>query len=83
MYRAGFIQNTSIQQVYGKNQIHSIANIPQLSNGSTSAYYNSVIQHPVQQTHQNSPNYFGHVTGRNNASRYNSKAQQQQQQHEV
>lgn len=78
LYRAGFIQNASMSQAYGKNPVHSIANIPQIANGSSSAYYNSVIQHQVQQSHQGSPNYF--VSGRNNANhRFNSKAQQ----HEV
>lgn len=75
MYRAGFMQNASLSQAYGKNAIHSIANIPQMPNGSSSAYYNSVIQHQVQQSHQNSQNYFGQaVPGRN--SRYGgNKAQ--------
>lgn len=84
LYRAGFIQNASMSQAYAKNPMHSIANIPQMPNGSSSAYYNSVIQHQVQQPHQGSQNYFNHVTGRNNVNhRFNSKAQQQQQQHEV
>lgn len=55
-----------------------------MPNGSSSAYYNSVLQHSVQQPHQSSQNYFGHVANRNNASghRYN-KAHHQQQQHDV
>lgn len=83
MYRAGFIQNASISQAYGKNAIHSIANIPQMSNGSSSAYYNSVLQHSVQQSHQNSANYFGHMANRNASSHRYSKAHHQQQQHDV
>lgn len=79
LYRAGFVQNASLSQAYGKNSIHSIANIPQ------SAYYNSVIQHQVQSTHPSSQNYFSHVSSRNNTNpRYVNKAHhQQQQQHEV
>lgn len=78
------MQNASLSQAYGKNAIHSLANIPQMANGS-SAYYNSVIQHQVQSSHANSQNYFGHVSGRNNTNqRYGNKnQQQQQQQHEV
>lgn len=83
LYRAGFVQNVqnaSISQPYGKNAIHSIANIPQMSNGS-SAYYNL---HQVQSSHPNSQSYFSHVPGRNNSNpRYGSKAHHQQQQHEV
>lgn len=84
LYRAGFVQNASLPQAYGKNAIHSLANIPQMANGS-SAYYNSVIQHQVQSSHQNSQNYFGHVPGRSGTNqRYGNKNHQQhQQQHEV
>lgn len=80
LYRSGFIQSASLPQAYGKNAIHQIANIPQISNGS-SAYYNPVIQHQVQQTQQNSQNYYNpSVSTRNNSNqRYNNKQQQQQQ----
>lgn len=59
-----------------------------MPNGSSSAYYNSVLQHSVQQSHQGSQSYFGHVPNRNNASghRYNKAHHhhhQQQQQHDV
>lgn len=82
MYRAGFVQNASLSQAYGKNAIHSLANIPQMANGS-SAYYNSVIQHhQAQSSHPNSQNYFGHVPGGGRGStnqRYGNKNQQQQE----
>lgn len=80
LYRAGFVQNASISQAYGKNAIHSIANIPQMPNGS-SAYYNSILQHQVSSSHPSSQSYLSHLPGRSNInSRYGSKSQQQQQQ---
>lgn len=84
LYRSGFIQSASLPQGYNKNAIHQLANIPQISNGS-SAYYNPVIQHQVQQTQQNSQNYYNQsVSTRNNSNqRYNNKQQQQQSTQQV
>lgn len=65
--------------------MHTIANIPHIQNGSSSAYYNSVIQqHQAQQSQQSSQSFYTNsVAGRNNGNyrnnRYGSKHQQAQQ----
>lgn len=84
LYRAGFIQSSSLQQAYGKNAIHPIANIPHLSNGS-SAYYNSVVQqHQAQQSQQTQGYYANAASARNNGNyrnkNYGNKQPQQTQQ---
>lgn len=77
LYRAGIIQPSNLAQAYGKNQIHPIANIPSLSNGS-SAYYNAVSQH--QQHPQSQQGYYSNVSSNRNVNyrnRYGNGAQQQ------
>lgn len=79
LYRAGIIQPTGLAQTYGKNQIHTIANIPSLSNGS-SAYYNAAAL--AQQHSQAHQSYYNNITANTRNSnlrvRFNTQPSAQQ-----
>lgn len=90
LYRANYPHSPLTTQNYGKNAIHSIANIPSLSNGSTSAAFYNTVQHQQQQQQQqshqsysqSSSNAYGYTSSAYRTSNYRNRyGNNQQQQH--
>lgn len=81
----GFLQTHNLAQTFGKNQLHQISNIPTLSNGSTSVYFNVAQQQPQQQSSQN---FYSNTQNNRNSNKFanryvNQQAIQQQQQQQA
>lgn len=70
LYRASY-HHSPVTQNYGKNVIHSIANIPSLSNGSTSAAYYNTVQQQQPQSHQSYSQSSSSTQGYYNSSSIN------------